>query len=161
MVQAARSVNPLAGVHQFGQQIWQHDVQVQGKFDGGPTGLARGTCLPHILADGANPERKTAMVTISNDEQRDLESEVLQRLIRHLRERTDVQNIDLMTLAGFCRNCLANWYQDAAKARGRDVSRDEARAFVYGMPYEEWKSKHQREATDSQRQGFEKASKGH
>jgi len=101
------------------------------------------------------------MVTINKDEQRDLESEVLQRLIRHLRERSDVQNIDLMTLAGFCRNCLANWYQDAAKARGRDVSRDEARAFVYGMPYEEWKSKHQQEATDSQRRGFEKARKGH
>jgi len=102
-----------------------------------------------------------AMVTTSNDEQRELESEVLRRLITHLRERSDVQNIDLMTLAGFCRNCLANWYQDAAKARGRDISRDEARSFVYGMPYEEWKSKHQREATESQRQGFEKAHKGH
>jgi hypothetical protein len=131
------------------------------EFGAGPTGLARGTCLPHISADGTKAERKMAMVTISNDEQRDLESEVLQRLIRHLRERSDVQNIDLMTLAGFCRNCLANWYQDAAKARGRDVSRDEARAFVYGMPYEEWKSKHQQEATDSQRRDFEKARKGH
>ena len=101
------------------------------------------------------------MVMISNDEQRNIESEVLHRLIRHLRERTDVQNIDLMTLAGFCRNCLANWYQDAAKARGREVSRDEAREFVYGMPYEEWKSKHQGQATDSQKEGFQRARKGH
>jgi uncharacterized protein len=131
------------------------------EFEAGPTGLARGTCLLHILADGAKPERKMTMVTISKDEQRDLESEVLQRLIRHLRERSDVQNIDLMTLAGFCRNCLANWYQDAAKARGRDVSREEAREFVYGMPYDEWKSKHQQEATDSQRRNFEDAGKGH
>ena len=64
-----------------------------------------------------------------------------------------------MNLAGFCRNCLANWYQDAAKARAA-ISRDEARAFVYGMPYEEWKSKHQREASESQRRDFEKAHKG-
>jgi hypothetical protein len=101
------------------------------------------------------------MDEISTETQRALEAEVLQRLIRHLRERTDVQNIDLMTLAGFCRNCLANWYQDAAKARGLEVSRDEARQLIYGMPYEEWKSKYQREATDSQKQALEAAHKGH
>jgi hypothetical protein len=161
MVQAARSVNPLAGAGPVRPANLAARCPSSREFDGGPTGLASGKCLPHIWLTGAKPERKMAMVTTSNDEQRELESEVLRRLITHLRERSDVQNIDLMTLAGFCRNCLANWYQDAAKARGRDISRDEARAFVYGMPYEEWKSKHQREATESQRQGFEKAHKGH
>jgi uncharacterized protein len=161
MVQAARSVNRLKARHQFGQQIWQHDVQVARNLTPGQSGWQEERACSIFWHQGAKPERKMAMVTISNDEQRDLESEVLQRLIRHLRERSEVQNIDLMTLAGFCRNCLANWYQDAAKARGRDVSRDEARAFVYGMPYEEWKSKHQQEATDSQKRGFEKARKGH
>ena len=72
-----------------------------------------------------------------------LEAAAFRRLVEHLRHREDVQNIDLMNLAGFCRNCLSNWYQDAAKAEGIEVSRDEAREMVYGMPYEEWKAKHQ------------------
>jgi hypothetical protein len=97
----------------------------------------------------------------SEEEQRAIESEVLHRLIAHLRYRKDFQNIDLMTLSGFCRNCLANWYEDAAKARGLEVSREEAREFIYGMPYEEWKSRYQREATDSQRQALQAAGKGH
>ncbi|MGY6519699.1 MAG: DUF1244 domain-containing protein [Lysobacteraceae bacterium] len=80
----------------------------------------------------------------------DLEAAVFRRLIAHLDERKDVQNIELMNLAGFCRNCLANWYQDAAEAAGTPVSRDEARELVYGMPYEEWKSRHQQEATPEQ-----------
>ncbi len=75
--------------------------------------------------------------------QTELEAAAFRRLTAHLRERADVQNIDLMTLAGFCRNCLANWYVDAAKAAGTPVSKDDARAMVYGMPYEEWKTKHQ------------------
>ncbi|MDE2385505.1 MAG: DUF1244 domain-containing protein [Alphaproteobacteria bacterium] len=73
----------------------------------------------------------------------ELEAAAFRRLLAHLRERTDVQNIDLMNLAGFCRNCLSNWYEDAAKAQGLDVTRDEARQMVYGMPYEEWKARHQ------------------
>jgi hypothetical protein len=77
----------------------------------------------------------------------ELEAAAFRRLVEHLRERTDVQNIDLMRLAGFCRNCLSNWYQDAAAERGLSVSKDEARERVYGMPYEEWKSKHQTEVT--------------
>jgi hypothetical protein len=91
----------------------------------------------------------------------ELEAAVLRRLIEHLRQRPDVQNIDLMNLAGFCRNCLANWYEDAAKARGADVSREEARKLIYGMPYEEWKAKHQREASDEQKRKFHDSHQKH
>ena len=74
----------------------------------------------------------------------ELEAAAFRRLVQHLRERTDVQNIDLMNLAGFCRNCLSRWYMEAAHARGLELSQDEAREIVYGMPYSEWKAKHQR-----------------
>jgi hypothetical protein len=73
----------------------------------------------------------------------ELEAAAFRRLLEHLRERTDVQNIDLMNLAGFCRNCLSKWYADEASARGLSLDKAEARAIVYGMPYEEWKDKHQ------------------
>jgi uncharacterized protein len=73
----------------------------------------------------------------------ELEAAAFRRLVAHLRSRTDVQNLDLMNLAGFCRNCLSNWYQEAAAERGLAVSKDAAREHVYGMPYEEWKAKHQ------------------
>ncbi|MGO8953325.1 MAG: DUF1244 domain-containing protein [Rhodomicrobium sp.] len=73
----------------------------------------------------------------------ELEAAAFRRLVAHLRERTDVQNIELMNLAGFCRNCLSNWYREAAAERGLDVSKDEARERIYGMPYEAWKAKHQ------------------
>jgi uncharacterized protein len=73
----------------------------------------------------------------------ELEAAAFRRLIAHLRERDDVQNIDLMNLAGFCRNCLSNWMADAAKEQGIDLTKDDARAHVYGMPYDEWKTKHQ------------------
>jgi uncharacterized protein len=85
-----------------------------------------------------------------------IEAAVLRRLMAHLRARSDVQNIDLMNLAGFCRNCLSNWYEEAAKAEGLDVSRAHAREIVYGMPYEEWKAKHQPEATPEQLAQFQK-----
>ncbi|MBG1231485.1 DUF1244 domain-containing protein [Aestuariivirga litoralis] len=75
--------------------------------------------------------------------QTELEAAAFRKLLSHLRERTDVQNLDLMNLAGFCRNCLSNWYEAAAKEKGLDVSRDEARQMVYGMPYDEWKAMHQ------------------
>ncbi len=81
---------------------------------------------------------------------RDLEAAAFRRLIEHLRKRKDVQNIDLMNLAGFCRNCLANWMKDAADEQGLSVSKEEARELVYGMPYEDWKKAHQREATPEQ-----------
>ena len=90
----------------------------------------------------------------------ELEAAAFRRLLEHLRGRTDVQNIDLMNLAGFCRNCLSNWLKDAADERGVALSKDESRAYVYGMPYEEWKERHQREATPSQQEAFEK-SPGH
>lgn len=85
-----------------------------------------------------------------------IEAAVLRRLIAHLRTRSDVQNIDLMNLAGFCRNCLSNWYEEAAKAEGVEVTRGQAREIVYGMPYEEWKAKHQPEATPEQLAQFQK-----
>jgi uncharacterized protein len=84
-----------------------------------------------------------------------LEAAAFRRLVAHLRERADVQNIDLMNLAGFCRNCLSNWYEEAAKAEGLDVTRAEAREHVYGMPYETWKALHQREASQEQQAEFE------
>ena len=75
----------------------------------------------------------------------ELEAAAFRRLVGHLRERSDVQNIDLMDLAGFCRNCLSRWYQEAAAERGVELSKDEAREVVYGMPYEQWKARHQTE----------------
>jgi hypothetical protein len=89
----------------------------------------------------------------------ELEAAAFRRLVKHLRERSDVQNIDLMNLAGFCRNCLSNWYEEEAKVRGLALSRKEAREKVYGMPYEEWKAKYQREATAGPKDGFAKAHK--
>ena len=74
----------------------------------------------------------------------EVEAAAFRRLVEHFRERTDVQNIDVMNLAGFCRNCLSRWYQEAAEARGIALSQDEAREKVYGMPYSEWKAKHQK-----------------
>ncbi|MGD9843996.1 MAG: DUF1244 domain-containing protein [Variibacter sp.] len=91
----------------------------------------------------------------------ELEAAVLRRLVEHLRSRTDVQNIDLMNLAGFCRNCLSNWMKDAADAKGIAMSKDESREAIYGMPYEAWKSKYQNEATPEQRAAFAKAQHGH
>jgi uncharacterized protein len=88
-----------------------------------------------------------------------LEAAAFRRLAQHLRERTDVQNIDLMNLAGFCRNCLSNWLQEAAAAQGLDMTKDEARERVYGMPYDQWRALHQREATLEQAQTFTAQSK--
>jgi uncharacterized protein len=84
----------------------------------------------------------------------ELEAATFRRLVDHLRERTDVQNIDLMNLAGFCRNCLSKWYRAAADERGVEISDPKAREIVYGMPYEEWKAKHQNEASPEQKAGF-------
>ena len=91
----------------------------------------------------------------------ELEAAVFRRLLEHLRARTDVQNIDLMNLAGFCRNCLSNWMKDAADAKGVAMTKDESRELVYGMPYEEWRAKYQKEASASQKAAFEKASAKH
>ena len=91
----------------------------------------------------------------------ELEAAVYRRLVEHLRARTDVQNIDLMNLAGFCRNCLSNWMKDAADAKGVPMTKEESREIVYGMPYEEWRALHQKEATPVQKAAFEKASQKH
>jgi hypothetical protein len=90
-----------------------------------------------------------------NDQTRtELEAAAFRRLVRHLQERTDVQNIDLMTLAGFCRNCLSKWLRAAADDKGVPMTDGEAREAVYGMPYEDWKKLHQREATPEQAAAF-------
>ena len=89
----------------------------------------------------------------------ELDAAVFRRLLAHFDERKDVHNIDLMTLAGFCRNCLSKWYVEAAKEKGVDVDLDTARERVYGMPYAEWKSKYQAEATPDQLARFEAAQK--
>jgi len=87
--------------------------------------------------------------------QTELEAAAFRRLLEHLRQRTDVQNIDLMVLANFCRNCFSNWYQEAGAERGIEISKDAAREYVYGMPYNEWKSKYQTEASPEQMAAFE------
>lgn len=91
----------------------------------------------------------------------ELEAAVFRRLRAHLLTRAEVQNIDLMNLAGFCRNCLANWYQEAAAERGLALDKAAAREIIYGEPYEEWRAKHQREAGAEQKAAFDAASKGH
>jgi hypothetical protein len=91
----------------------------------------------------------------------ELEAAVFRRLVEHLRERPDVQNIDLMNLAGFCRNCLSNWMKEAAERKGVPMSKEESREIVYGMPYEEWRALHQKEATPAQKAAFEKSSQKH
>ncbi len=91
----------------------------------------------------------------------ELEAAAFRRLIEHFRERSDVQNIDLMNLAGFCRNCCSKWYRAAAEERGIEMSYEEAREAVYGMPYDEWRAKYQSEATPEQKAAFEAAQKNH
>ena len=86
----------------------------------------------------------------------ELEAAAFRRLVAHLRARNDVQNIDLMNLAGFCRNCLSNWYADAARESGQELSKDDAREIIYGMPFSEWKAKYQTDATSDQQKSFEK-----
>jgi uncharacterized protein len=91
----------------------------------------------------------------------ELEAAVFRRLVEHLRSRTDVQNLDMMNLAGFCRNCLSNWMKEAAKAKGLAMSKDESREIVYGMPFEEWRKKYQKEASPEQKAAFEKSRPRH
>jgi uncharacterized protein len=91
---------------------------------------------------------------MDNATKTELEAQAFRRLLKHLQTRTDVQNIDMMNLAGFCRNCLSNWMQDAAVEKGLALSKDQAREHVYGMPFAEWKAKYQVEATPDQQQKF-------
>ncbi|WP_338009983.1 DUF1244 domain-containing protein [Nitratireductor pacificus] len=109
----------------------------------------------HFGSPPTGQDEDPIMTTLTDDQKRDLEAAAFRRLVEHLRGRSDVQNIDLMNLAGFCRNCLSNWYREAAEADGIALSKDESREIVYGMPYEEWRALHQTEATDDQKASFE------
>ena len=91
---------------------------------------------------------------MDNQAKESLEAAVFRRLVAHLRQRTDVQNIDMMITAGFCRNCLGDWFREAAGEKGITLDKEQARAFVYGMPTEEWKAKYQKDATQEQKAAF-------
>jgi predicted N-formylglutamate amidohydrolase len=117
-----------------------HAIELHGSFT---DGSARVAAMPHRIKTGAK--------TMDDKIRTELEAAAFRRLVAHLRERTDVQNIDLMELAGFCRNCLSNWYQEAAATKGIALSKEEAREIVYGMPYEDWKAKFQTDAPAAQR----------
>jgi hypothetical protein len=99
------------------------------------------------------------MTDIDRETATQLEAAAFRRLAAHLRERTDVQNIDLMNLAGFCRNCLSNWYQEAATERGIALNKDAAREIVYGMPYKEWQQRYQAEASPQAQAAFAESSR--
>ncbi|WP_024507386.1 DUF1244 domain-containing protein [Bradyrhizobium sp. ARR65] len=100
-------------------------------------------------------------MAIDDKTRTELEAAAFRRLLEHLRNRTDVQNIDLMNLAGFCRNCLSNWLKEEADARGLPMSKDESREAVYGMPYEIWKEKYQTPASAQQLEAMKKTHAGH
>jgi hypothetical protein len=102
----------------------------------------------------AAPELDPAMTT-------ELEAAAFRRLVQHLRERSDVQNIDMMNLAGFCRNCLSRWYREAAAEKGVAIADPDAREIVYGMPYKAWQALHQKEASAEQKAAFAKSDAGH
>ena len=95
------------------------------------------------------------MTDLTDDQRRDFEAAAFRRLVEHLRTRSDVQNIDLMNLAGFCRNCLSNWYRDAANDAGIALAKEESREIVYGMPYAEWQARHQTDASPEKQAAFE------
>jgi len=99
------------------------------------------------------------MIEITPEFQEKLDAATFRRLVSHLQNRPDVQNIELMILADFCRNCLGDWQREAAEAEGLTLTKDEARERIYGMPYAEWKSKHQKDATPEQMAAFEKRRK--
>ena len=96
---------------------------------------------------------------IRGQDQLEIEAAVYRRLVEHLRNKTDVQNIDLMNLADFCRNCLSKWYVAAAEEKGINLEYEKAREIIYGMPYSEWKSKYQKEASDEQKRAFAEGEK--
>jgi hypothetical protein len=95
------------------------------------------------------------LMALDDKTKTEVEAAAFRRLVEHLRQRTDVQNIELMNLAGFCRNCLSNWMVDAARAAGSELDKDDARKLIYGMTYDEWKAKYQREALPDQLKSFD------
>lgn len=108
--------------------------------------------IPRLLSSLSETSENS---TVDKQARTELEAAAFRGLVEHLRKRHDVQNIDLMNLAGFCRNCLSKWYLAAAKDRGIAMNYDQAREAVYGMPYDEWRKQYQREATQEQKQKFE------
>ena len=108
-----------------------------------------------------NPDRDTPETRLDEGARTRVEAAAFRAMVEHLRERSDVQNIDLMNLAGFCRNCLSRWYGEAAEGEGITLGKDDAREIVYGEPYDAWRAKHQREATPKQETTFEDAIKAH
>ncbi|OLP61063.1 alkaline phosphatase [Xaviernesmea oryzae] len=95
------------------------------------------------------------MTALTPEQQQAFEAAAFRRLLAHLDQRSDVQNIDLMNLAGFCRNCLSNWYGEAAQAAGVPLTKDQAREHIYGMPYEAWRAQHQKEASPQAQAAFD------
>jgi len=127
-------------------------------------GLARRLLTPYLrssafavrlCAAATDPKETVTMTAIDPKTEVELEAAAYRKLVEYLRKRSDVQNIDLMNLAGFCRNCLANWYQDAAREKGIALEKDAAREIVYGMPYKEWQARNQTEASAETLAAFE------
>jgi hypothetical protein len=146
-----------------GQAAWTERIaRVMEKIVGGAAEAPRSEAAGGRLAalDGGLRETRTGdgdMTKLDKALVTELEAAAFRRLVEHLRSRSDVQNIDLMNLAGFCRNCLANWYQEAANAKGLELGKDGAREVIYGMPYKEWQAKHQKEASAESKAAFEQA----
>lgn len=101
------------------------------------------------------------MTAIDEQTRTELEAAAFRRLVSHLRERTDVQNIDMMNLAGFCRNCLSRWYREAAAEKGLPMTDPDARETVYGMPYKDWQARYQKDASPEQKAAFAATNTGH
>ena len=108
-----------------------------------------------------NPDHDTPETRLDEAARTRVEAAAFRAIVEHLRMRTDVQNIDMMNLTGFCRNCMGRWYAEAAEAEGVSLTKDEGREIVYGEPYEAWRDKHQREASPAQEATFENAIKAH
>ncbi len=147
-VRLERLIKGLAG---------RRDIALRFQLSSVAAGLGdgNGPVRPYVDWDSLKPTEGTSM-SIDDKTRTELEAAAFRRLVEHLRTRTDVQNIDLMNLSGFCRNCLANWYQEAAAGHGHPMTKDEARETIYGMPYKEWQERHQKEATPAQAATFEK-----
>jgi hypothetical protein len=145
---------------------------VKGAFPGNGSGIVPMKALialrygkicdnSHFITNNLAQNGERTVMTIDDKTRTELEAAVFRRLVEHLRSRTDVQNIDLMNLAGFCRNCLSNWLKEAADAKGAAMSKDESREAVYGMPYETWKSTYQSAASPDQLAAMKKSHSGH
>jgi hypothetical protein len=114
---------------------------------------------PSPAALRRSPSIRQPRIEMTEEQRIELEAAAFRQLVQHLRSRPDVQNIDLMNLAGFCRNCLSKWYKAAADDLSLDVSAEQAREEIYGMPYADWKGKYQKEASAEQKAAFEKGNK--